>query len=86
MEKDWEFAKEPTYGTGYASVSVKCPFFRNHGKREIHCESAYGKDAVQILRFREVARKQQHFKIWCCGCYEKCEWYRTMAKLEDPDG
>ena len=86
MDVGWEHEREPTYGTGYATVGVKCPYFRNHGKREIHCDSAYGADAVQILRFREAAKKQLHMKIWCCGCYEKCEWYRSMMALEDPNG
>ncbi|MBQ9291444.1 MAG: hypothetical protein IJ210_15155 [Clostridia bacterium] len=83
MDDGWEHEREPTYGTGYATVGVKCPAFRNHGKREIHCDSAYGRDAVQILRFREVAKKQLHMRIWCCGCYQNCEWYRTIAALND---
>ena len=86
MDVGWEHEREPTYGTGYATVGVKCPYFRNHGKREIHCDSAYGEDAVHILRFRDPDLKRQHLKNWCCRDYEKCEWYRTMAELDDPDG
>lgn len=83
---DWEYERQPTYGTAFATVSVKCPYFRNHGRKEIHCESAYGKDAVQILRFRAEETKKTHMQTWCCSCYEKCEWYRTMAQLYDPEG
>lgn len=84
-DKKWEFETEPTYGTGYAAASVKCPYFRNHGRREIHCDSAYGSDAIQILRFKSHDKKIAHMKIWCQNDYEKCEWYRTMEKM-DEDG
>lgn len=85
-QDEWEFEKLKTYGTGYGVVSVKCPYFRNHGKTEVHCESAYGKDAVMIMRFREPETKNRHMKIWCEGDYRKCEWYRQMMALYDPEG
>lgn len=86
MEQDWEYERQPTYGNSFASVTVKCPYFRNHGKREIHCDSAYGEAAIMIMRFRSDETKKKHMQVWCCKAYEKCEWYRTMMVLEDPNG
>lgn len=86
MDDTWEFEREKTYGSGHATVTIKCPYFRNHGKREIHCDSAYGSAAVCILRFRSEETKTMHLRVWCQKQYEKCEWYRVMAKLDDPEG
>lgn len=55
-----------------------CPFFLAHGAEYIRCEGMIPDSVVNIRFFtsgnapnREA--KDLHFKVYCCGQWEKCE-------------
>lgn len=54
-----------------------CPLHIAWREDEIMCQSAMPESTVTIHRYpdKETAGKQK--EIFCAGCYERCEHYRT---------
>lgn len=54
-----------------------CPLHIAWREDEIMCKPALPESAATVHRYSsaEAARKQQ--KIFCCGCFERCEHYKA---------
>lgn len=53
-----------------------CPFFRNHTRESIGCESPIPGSCLRI-NFRSAKGQARHYTNWCCANYKYCEIYRA---------
>jgi len=67
-----------TAGTG----AVKCPHFRAHSKKEIHCDGV-DYDSKIIWRYVDPERKHLQFVTFCCGRWQYCEWHQTLERMRE---
>ena len=57
---------------------IKCPFFRQHSSRQIHCEGMM-EGCSNALIFREESKKAFFLHTYCECNFDKCEHYRIMV-------
>lgn len=63
--------------SGKGADDILCPMFHAHNDRNILCEG-HVPDTRAEIKFRSTAQKNQHEKIFCEGCYKKCEHYISV--------
>ena len=63
---------------------VDCPFYKKDDQHEIVCEGV-GEAEATILRYRLKQERNKQIRLFCAGCYEKCEVHRMImaSKYED---
>ena len=62
---------------------IGCPFYKNDEKLQIVCEGI-GEARSLILSFRYTQERNRQIRLFCAGCYEKCEVFRMiMEKYTD---
>ena len=72
--------------TGYrASISMRCPLFKACSPNWIRCESHVPDSEVVEIRFRHESRCSKQKRIFCEGCYERCEHYRSWKHMKWED-
>lgn len=58
---------------------IGCPFYRNDEKRKIVCEGVGEAEAIE-LRFRYTQERNKQIRLFCAGCYERCEIFRMVSE------
>ena len=61
---------------------IGCPFYRSDEKRKIVCEGVGEAEAI-VLRFRYTQERNQQIRLFCAGCYERCEIFRMVSEKYD---
>ncbi len=61
---------------------IGCPFYRNDEKRKIVCEGVGEAEAIE-LRFRYTQERNKQIRLFCAGCYERCEIFRMVSEKYD---
>ena len=68
---------------GYrASISMRCPLFRACSSNWIRCESHVPDSEVVEIRYKHESRCTKQKAIFCEGCYERCEHYRSYLHMK----
>ena len=59
--------------------AARCPFFIEHGKGWIRCESPLaGTNSTCKISFEVEKRKIIQYENYCCGNFDRCEMYRKI--------
>ncbi len=58
---------------------IKCPFFRQHSSKQIHCEGVM-EGCTNAIIFREEKGKSFYQHTYCERNFDKCEHYRVMMR------
>ena len=61
---------------------IGCPFYRSDEKRKIVCEGVGEAEAI-VLRFRYTQERNKQIRLFCAGCYERCEIFRMVSEKYD---
>ena len=61
---------------------IGCPFYRSDEKRKIVCEGVGEAEAI-VLRFRYTQERDKQIRLFCAGCYERCEIFRMVSEKYD---
>ena len=61
---------------------IGCPFYRSDEKRKIVCEGVGEAEAI-VLRFRYTQERNKQIRLFCGGCYERCEIFRMVSEKYD---
>lgn len=62
--------------------AVLCPLFKSFTPNTIRCDSHMpGSNAVEF-RFRDQKKCEMQRKIFCEGCWERCEQYRSWYHMK----
>lgn len=69
---------------GRGSDDIKCPYWHAHNNREILCES-HIPDSRIVFKFDSDKKKKIQQRIFCEGCYERCEHYITVTHFKWPE-
>lgn len=70
-------------GAGTAeSISTLCPLFRAASQNWIRCESHVPDSETVEIRFRHESRCSKQKRIFCEGCYERCEHYLSWRHMK----
>lgn len=71
---------------GYrASISMRCPLFRACSSNWIRCESHVPDSEIVEIRYKHESRCIRQKQIFCEGCYERCEHYRSWLHMKWQD-
>ena len=65
--------------SSYWQTQIGCPFYRDDEPHRISCEGLGAADTT-VLTFRLGKDRDQQIRIFCAGCYEKCEVYRMILE------
>lgn len=70
--------------TNWASVDVRCPFYRNNESTQVSCEGIWPGSTVTVTRFRSSKQTLEHMRRLCMSRYTQCRLYsRIEEKYED---
>ena len=58
---------------------IGCPFYRNDERNKVICEGCGEAEAI-VLCFRYTQERNKQIRLFCAGCYEKCEVYRMISE------
>lgn len=66
---------------------ARCPLHIAYKEDGIMCQPAMPDCAITIHRFSDAEKGMRQIRIFCCGCYERCEHYRAWKHFmwEDED-
>ena len=68
--------------------AVLCPLFKSFTTNTIRCESHVPDSEVVEIRYSSTHRCEDQRKIFCEGCWKRCEHYRAwehMKWIDDDD-
>ena len=71
--------------SGRGSKYILCPFFIAHSDREILCEPHVPDSKNVVMKFESENKKRQQQRIFCEGCYERCEHYISVKHFRWED-
>lgn len=70
--------------SGKRADYILCPLFHAHSEKSILCEGEVPETRTEI-KFKGVSQKCQQQKIFCEGCYQKCEHYIAVKHFRWED-
>ena len=68
----------------YEDWRKRCPYFKGESRREhrITCEGVGDATSLQLIFANRERQRKLQIRVFCEGCYEKCEVYRMLAEAE----
>ena len=64
-----------------ALVGMRCPLFRESSSNWIRCESHVPDSETIKIMYKHENRCTAQKQIFCEGCYERCEHYRSWLHM-----
>ena len=65
--------------------AVLCPLFKNFTAYTIRCESHIPDSETVEIRYSNSKRCEEQRKIFCEGCWKRCEQYRSWLHMKWED-
>lgn len=65
------------------AMSVKCPYYRNAGDRQIHCEPPDKRLREQVMIFKRTEDWKKYMEGVCCSRFGGCRLCRELDKAHD---
>ena len=75
---------KPVYGN-VDGETILCPLWKSFNSHEIRCESHVPDSSSVVLKYRDEKACEQQRKIFCEGCFKRCEQYRTVMHFNWPE-
>ncbi len=67
------------------SISTLCPLFKASNANWIRCESHVPDSETVEIRYAHASRCRAQRTIFCEGCYQRCEHYRSYIHMKWPE-
>lgn len=65
--------------------NVLCPLFKSFTEHTIRCDSHVPDSNAIEIRYRDTKKCNTQRKIFCEGCWERCEHYRSWYHMRWED-
>lgn len=65
------------------AMSVKCPYYRNAGDRQIHCEPPDKRLREQVMIFKRTEDWKKYMEGVCCSRFGGCRLCRELDRAHD---
>jgi len=74
----------PEYGN-VDGEAILCPFYKSFTNNEIRCASHVPDASAIIIKYRRADACETQRKVFCEGCYKRCEHYIAIKHFRWPD-
>ena len=64
-------------------MSVKCPYYRTAGDRQIHCDAPDKRLREQVMVFKRTEDRKEYMEGVCCSRFGGCRLCRELDKAHD---